>query len=179
MVLFACLLAERMCTKTDERPMNDGVPLLLCAGVEGEVPTGRRGDGSGARGGERPKLVPLRSAHSQGQYSLTLILQSSITRKKNHSSYPNRLLKYVSNHLSQPLIPLFHSSLFLFIFLIFLISVSFIKIKTCFSLQTPDGREFSCGSGMTDRDRASPPPVGSVVTFRFTELMDNGDKFVQ
>jgi len=27
------------------------------------------------------------------------------------------------------------------------------------SLATPDGRRFSCGSGMTDKDRRSPPTV--------------------
>ena len=32
------------------------------------------------------------------------------------------------------------------------------------TLRTPDGREFSCGSGMTDADRAKPPPIGSIVT---------------
>jgi len=42
------------------------------------------------------------------------------------------------------------------------------------TLKTPDGREFSCGSGLTDADRLSPPAIGSVVTYRFTELMDNG-----
>lgn len=42
------------------------------------------------------------------------------------------------------------------------------------TLSTPDGRQFSCGTGLSDADRASPPPIGSVVTFRFTELMDNG-----
>jgi len=42
------------------------------------------------------------------------------------------------------------------------------------ALRTPDGREFLCGSGLTDKDRKEPPPIGSVVTFRFTELMNNG-----
>ena len=42
------------------------------------------------------------------------------------------------------------------------------------TLETPDGRKFSCGTGLSDADRANPPKVGSVVTFRFTELMDNG-----
>jgi len=66
-------------------------------------------------------------------------------------------------------------------------------------LRTPDGREFSCGcvtkwkekgkaprslfvcasvcivrSGLSDADRADPPEIRSVVTFRYTELMDNG-----
>ena len=42
------------------------------------------------------------------------------------------------------------------------------------TLETPDGRQFSCGSGLTDHDRKNPPPIGSVVTYRFTELMENG-----
>lgn len=42
------------------------------------------------------------------------------------------------------------------------------------TLTTPDGRSFSVGSGLTDTDRSNPPPIGSIVTFRYTELMDNG-----
>lgn len=42
------------------------------------------------------------------------------------------------------------------------------------TLETPDGRQFSCGSGMTVRDRRDPPAIGTVVTYRYTELMDNG-----
>lgn len=42
------------------------------------------------------------------------------------------------------------------------------------TLETPDGRRFSCGSGLSARDRQDPPAIGTVVTFRFTELMDNG-----
>lgn len=41
-------------------------------------------------------------------------------------------------------------------------------------LKTPDGREFTCGSGLSAEDRRSPPEIGSIVTYRFTELMDNG-----
>jgi len=42
------------------------------------------------------------------------------------------------------------------------------------TLRTPDGREFSCGTGLSDSDRADPPAINSIVTFRYTELMDNG-----
>jgi len=42
------------------------------------------------------------------------------------------------------------------------------------TLETPDGRRFSCGSGLSAADRKKPPAIGTVVTFRFTELMDNG-----
>jgi len=37
-------------------------------------------------------------------------------------------------------------------------------------VRTDDGREFSIGSGLTDADRESPPPVGTVVTYRFQGL---------
>jgi DNA ligase-1 len=40
------------------------------------------------------------------------------------------------------------------------------------TLRTPDGRSFSAGSGMTDKDRNSPPSIGAVVTYRYTELSD-------
>eukprot|EP00929_Paragymnodinium_shiwhaense_P026942 TRINITY_DN15920_c0_g1_i3.p1 TRINITY_DN15920_c0_g1~~TRINITY_DN15920_c0_g1_i3.p1 ORF type:complete len:271 (-),score=22.93 TRINITY_DN15920_c0_g1_i3:152-964(-) len=42
------------------------------------------------------------------------------------------------------------------------------------TLETPDGRRFSCGSGLSAADRHTPPAVGTIVTYRFTELMDNG-----
>ena len=37
-----------------------------------------------------------------------------------------------------------------------------------------DGTEFSIGTGFTDTQRESPPPVDSVVTFRYQELTDAG-----
>eukprot|EP01117_Protostelium_nocturnum_P005880 TRINITY_DN2115_c0_g4_i2.p1 TRINITY_DN2115_c0_g4~~TRINITY_DN2115_c0_g4_i2.p1 ORF type:complete len:827 (-),score=359.80 TRINITY_DN2115_c0_g4_i2:165-2645(-) len=37
-----------------------------------------------------------------------------------------------------------------------------------------NGRQFSVGSGMSDKDRKNPPPVGSVITYRFMELTDSG-----
>jgi len=42
------------------------------------------------------------------------------------------------------------------------------------TLMTPDGRQFSCGTGFSARDRSHPPAIGSIVTYKFTELMDNG-----
>jgi len=42
------------------------------------------------------------------------------------------------------------------------------------TLVTPDGRQFSCGTGLSARDRSHPPAIGSIVTYKFTELMDNG-----
>jgi DNA ligase-1 len=37
-----------------------------------------------------------------------------------------------------------------------------------------NGKVFSVGTGFTDKERASPPPVGSIITFRYQELSDAG-----
>ena len=37
-----------------------------------------------------------------------------------------------------------------------------------------DGKEFAVGTGLTDKEREAPPPVGSVISFRFQELSDAG-----
>lgn len=42
------------------------------------------------------------------------------------------------------------------------------------AVQLPDGTEFSVGTGLSDAERASPPPVGSTITFRYQELSDGG-----
>jgi DNA ligase 1 len=42
------------------------------------------------------------------------------------------------------------------------------------AVQMPDGTEFSVGTGFSDAERTNPPPVGSVVTFRYQELSDGG-----
>lgn len=41
-------------------------------------------------------------------------------------------------------------------------------------VRLPDGTEFGVGTGFSDRQRASPPPVGATVTFRYQELSDAG-----
>jgi DNA ligase len=41
-------------------------------------------------------------------------------------------------------------------------------------VRTDDGREFSIGSGFTDAERESPPPVGTVITYRFRGLTAEG-----
>jgi len=41
-------------------------------------------------------------------------------------------------------------------------------------VRTDDGREFSIGTGLTDADRESPPPVGTVITYRFQGLTAKG-----
>lgn len=41
-------------------------------------------------------------------------------------------------------------------------------------VQTPDGRRFRLGSGLTDEQRQNPPPVGAWVTYRFRGLHASG-----
>ncbi|NLX98606.1 MAG: DNA ligase [Rhodopirellula sp.] len=41
-------------------------------------------------------------------------------------------------------------------------------------VELPNGLTFSVGTGFTDAQRQNPPPVGSVVTFRYQELTDRG-----
>lgn len=41
-------------------------------------------------------------------------------------------------------------------------------------LRTPDGRHFRLGTGFSDAMRAAPPPVGSVVTYRYRGLTESG-----
>ncbi len=38
----------------------------------------------------------------------------------------------------------------------------------------PDGTRFSVGTGFSDAERGSPPPVGAVITFRYQELTTDG-----
>lgn len=41
-------------------------------------------------------------------------------------------------------------------------------------VEIPDGRRFSIGSGLSDALRRHPPPVGTLVTYRYRELTRNG-----
>ncbi|MHC4401868.1 MAG: DNA ligase [Planctomycetota bacterium] len=41
-------------------------------------------------------------------------------------------------------------------------------------VQMEDGTEFSVGTGFSDAERAAPPAVGNVITFRYQELSDGG-----
>jgi DNA ligase-1 len=41
-------------------------------------------------------------------------------------------------------------------------------------MEMPDGRRFALGSGLTDKLRRNPPPVGTLVTYRYRELTKNG-----
>lgn len=41
-------------------------------------------------------------------------------------------------------------------------------------MMLPDGRQFRLGSGFTDAQRANPPPIGSLVTYRYNGLTSKG-----
>lgn len=41
-------------------------------------------------------------------------------------------------------------------------------------VELPDGTRFAVGTGFSDAERNSPPPIGSVITYRFQELSDGG-----
>jgi DNA ligase-1 len=41
-------------------------------------------------------------------------------------------------------------------------------------MELPDGRRFALGSGLSDALRRSPPPVGTLVTYRYRELTTGG-----
>ncbi len=42
------------------------------------------------------------------------------------------------------------------------------------SVELSNGIKFAIGTGFTDKERANPPPIGSIVTFRYQELTDAG-----
>jgi DNA ligase 1 len=41
-------------------------------------------------------------------------------------------------------------------------------------VELPNGQRFSVGTGFSDAQREAPPPLGSVITFRYQELSDGG-----
>jgi DNA ligase-1 len=41
-------------------------------------------------------------------------------------------------------------------------------------VELPDGTRFNVGTGLSDEERKNPPPVGSLITFRYQELSDGG-----
>ena len=41
-------------------------------------------------------------------------------------------------------------------------------------VELQDGTRFAVGSGLSDAERGAPPPVGSIITFRYQELSDGG-----
>ena len=40
--------------------------------------------------------------------------------------------------------------------------------------ELPGGKRFNVGTGLTDADRGTPPPVGTTVTFQYQELSEDG-----
>jgi len=42
------------------------------------------------------------------------------------------------------------------------------------AVQNADGIQFSVGTGLSDKERENPPPIGSVITYRYQELTDGG-----
>lgn len=40
--------------------------------------------------------------------------------------------------------------------------------------EMPDGTQFNVGTGFSDHERANPPKIGSIVTYRYQELSDGG-----
>jgi DNA ligase-1 len=40
--------------------------------------------------------------------------------------------------------------------------------------ELPGGARFNVGTGLSDAERESPPPIGAVITFRYQELSDDG-----
>lgn len=41
-------------------------------------------------------------------------------------------------------------------------------------VELPDGTRFKVGTGFSDAERAAPPPIGAIITFRYQELTDGG-----
>lgn len=41
-------------------------------------------------------------------------------------------------------------------------------------MELPDGRQFALGSGLTDALRRNPPPLGTLITYRYRELTKSG-----
>lgn len=41
-------------------------------------------------------------------------------------------------------------------------------------VELADGTRFSVGTGFSDAERGAPPPIGSIITFRYQELSDGG-----
>ncbi len=41
-------------------------------------------------------------------------------------------------------------------------------------MQLPDGTPFAVGTGFSDAEREDPPPVGSIINFRYQELTEAG-----
>lgn len=50
----------------------------------------------------------------------------------------------------------------------------YVGLLGALEVRTPDGRQFLIGSGLSDAQRRDPPPLGSVVTYRYRDLTRTG-----
>lgn len=50
----------------------------------------------------------------------------------------------------------------------------FVGMLGALQVEMPDGRRFALGTGFTDAQRHSPPPVGTQITYRYRELTRQG-----
>lgn len=50
----------------------------------------------------------------------------------------------------------------------------FVGLVGALEVEMSDGKRFRIGSGLSDADRANPPPIGSLVTYRYQELTARG-----
>ncbi|KAF8201141.1 hypothetical protein K438DRAFT_2015518 [Mycena galopus ATCC 62051] len=53
-------------------------------------------------------------------------------------------------------------------------SATLLKIKTFYDAEAESGKTFNVGSGFTDKQRQTPPKVGTIITYRFQELTRDG-----
>lgn len=50
----------------------------------------------------------------------------------------------------------------------------YVGVLGALRVRTPDGREFSLGTGFTDEQRKNPPPLGAIVTYRYRDVTSKG-----
>lgn len=50
----------------------------------------------------------------------------------------------------------------------------FLGLLGALRVRTPEGREFMLGTGLSDTIRRNPPPIGTIVTYRYRELTGRG-----
>jgi DNA ligase-1 len=50
----------------------------------------------------------------------------------------------------------------------------FAGLTGALKMETPEGKRFRLGTGLTDAARRNPPPVGSLVTYRYQSLTAKG-----
>ena len=50
----------------------------------------------------------------------------------------------------------------------------FLGMTGALKMESPDGKRFSIGSGLSDALRRQPPPIGTRITYRYQHLTKNG-----